>query len=530
MTATTISFELAGFVIDAVQENEAHLTISAHSTTTQAACPDCGTVTRRIHSIHYRQPHDLPSSGRRIRLHLQVPRFRCVNERCPRCTFVERLPAVVAFHAQRTCRLREALKVVVLETGAEAGARLCQHLMMAVSADTLLRVARAIPVEAYPTPRVLGVDDWALKKGRRYGTILVDLERHLAVDLLPERSADAFEHWLRAHPGVEIISRDRGDEYIQGASRGAPQALQIADRWHLLRNWNEALQRLWSRRARLLSQAAKQVQAAAAIPIDACTLSEPEIPVEGPPSYRHHLFHEVKRLSTEGHSQRAIARQLQLHRATVARYRVADDLPRRIVPQNTSTVMPYWDYVQQCWRDGQHNARELWRELQAQGFSGGYASVNRAVKRLRPQVKRRRQAVAQQPPMTLSPRHAAWLLIEAPENLSQTQLRLLEALHQICPETGVAYSLAQRFVTMIRERQPDALDDWLHDAETCSLAAIRHFARRLRQDYDAVKAALSFEWSNGQVEGQVNRLKTIKRQMYGRANFDLLRLRVLLPP
>jgi transposase len=529
MTTATIPFELAGFVIDVVQEKEEHLVISAHSTTTQATCPDCGTVTQRIHSTHHRQPHDLPSSGRGVRLHLHVPRFRCVNERCPRRTFVERIPAVVPFHAQRTHRLCETLKVVVVETGAEAGSRICRHLKMAASADTLLRITRSIPVEEHPTPRVLGVDDWALKKGRRYGTILVDLECHRTVDLLPERSADILERWLRDHPGVEVISRDRGDEYIQGASRGAPNALQIADRWHLLRNWNEALPRLWNRRARMLRQAAKQVQAAAT-QADAHALSEPELTVEEQPSYRLQMFHEVKRLAAEGHSQRAIARQLHLHRATVARYRVADELPRRVVPQNTSPVLPYWNYVQQRWHEGQQNARQLWHELQAQGFSGGYASVNRAVKRLRPRGKRRRGTATQQPSITLSPRHAAWLLVETPENLNQTQILLLEALHQFCPETAVAYSLAQRFVTMIHERQPEELDEWLRDAETCSLAAIRHFAIRLRQDYPAVRASLSFEWSNGQVEGQVNRLKTIKRQMYGRANFDLLRLRVLLPP
>ena len=530
MTAAIIPFELAGFVIDAIQENEDHLVIRAHSTTIQAPCPDCGVVTQCIHSAHHRQPHDLPSSGRGVRLHLRVPRFRCMNEHCPRCTFVERIPAVVAFHAQRTHRLRETLKVVVLETGAEAGSRICQHLKMATSADTLLRMARTIPVAEQSTPRVLGVDDWALKKGRRYGTILVDLERQCPVDLLPERSADALEQWLKDHPGVEVISRDRGDDYIQGASRGAPEALQIADRWHLLRNWTEALQRMWDRHSNVLRQAAKHIQVEAeTTEVDEPVMPEPDLPAEEP-SHRQHLFNEVKRLAAEGFSKRAIARQLRLHRATVARYIGADELPRRVTPQNISSVMPYWDYVQRRWNDGQQNARQLWCELQTQGFSGGYASVNRAVKRLRPQEKAQRRVGSPRPSITLSPRGAAWLLVEAPDDLSQTQTRLLDALRQLSPEMVVAYPLAQRFVTMIRERQPEALDGWLQEAETCGIAAIRHFAVKLRQDYAAVKAALSFEWSNGQVEGQVNRLKTIKRQMYGRANFDLLRLRVLLPP
>ena len=530
MLPVTIPFELSGFVIDAVQEQEDYLTIRARSTATQAKCPDCSMVTQRIHSAHHRQPHDLPNSGRSVRLYLEVPRFCCVNEQCPRCTFVERIPEVVPLHAQRTQRLTDTLKSVVLETSAEAGARLSRHLKMTVSADTLLRIARAIPLEKHPTPRVLGVDDWALKKGRRYGTILVDLERRCPVDLLPERSADALEQWLKDHPGVEVISRDRGDEYIQGASRGAPKALQIADRWHLLKNWNEALQRMWNRHGKALRQVAKHVQAEIqSTEVDEPIIPEPELPAEEP-SYRQHLFNEVKRMATEGYSKRAIARQLPINRATVARYIVVDELPRRVAPQNISSVMPYWDFVQRRWDEGQHNARQLWRELQAQGFSGSYASVNRAVKRLRPPGKGRRGMVSQKPSITLSPRRAAWLLVETPDDLSQTQTLLFEALRQLCPETDIAFPLAQRFVTMIRERQPEALDSWLQAAETCGIAAIRNFVVKLRQDYDAVKAALSYEWSNGQVEGQVNRLKTIKRQMYGRANFDLLRLRVLLPP
>lgn len=257
MTVATIPFELAGFVIDTVQENEDRLVISAHSTAIQATCPDCGTVTHGIHSAHHRQPHDLPSSGRGVRLHLRVPRFRCINEQCPRRTFVERIPDVVAFHAQRTHRLRETLKEVVVETGAEAGSRICQHLKMATSADTLLRITHSIPMEDYPTPRVLGVDDWAMKKGHRYGTILVDLEQRQVVDLLPNREADTLTAWLQDHPGIEIICRDRASDYAKAATTGAPQAVQIADRWHLLKNLGEALQRLLTGQTKVLRLAAQ---------------------------------------------------------------------------------------------------------------------------------------------------------------------------------------------------------------------------------------------------------------------------------
>jgi transposase len=539
MTATTIPFELAGFVIDTVEENEDHLVISAHSTATQAACPDCGMVAHGIHSAHHRQPHDLPSSGRRVRLHLRVPRFRCVNERCPRRTFVERIPDVVAFHAQRTHRLRETLKEVVWETGAEAGSRICQHLKMAASADTLLRITRAIPIEEQPTPRVLGVDDWAMKKGHHYGTILVDLERQQVVDLLPDREADTLTAWLQDHPGIEIICRDRASDYAKAATTGAPQAVQIADRWHLLKNLGEALQRMLNGQLATLRQAAKQVQATAvSAPLVTIPPVEPDSSASSPEAVlseagarRQRWFEDVHRLATQGYSKRAIARQLKLHRATVDRYLAADQVPHPPSSSPVSTVAPYDQQVMRRIVEDGYSIREVWQELQSQGFTGSYASVQRAVHRLTGKQDRRTHPPHPTPVLRpLSPRQAMWLLVRDSDQLSPDQEQYRAILCDLSPDIAVAYDLAQRFVGMFKQHQVEGLDDWLQDAQLATVPALRHFALNLRHDYAAVRASLTFDWSSGQVEGQVNRLKTIKRQMYGRANFDLLRLRVRLPP
>jgi transposase len=404
---------------------------------------------------------------------------------------------------------------------------------MAVSGDTLLRILRQTPLDEYLTPRVLGVDDWAMRKGHIYGTILVDLEQRQVIDLLPDREANTLATWLWAHPGVEIICRDRASDYAQGATRGAPQAIQIADRWHLLKNLGEALQRFLNGQTKVLRQVAHLVQdiSLPSVSTPNPAIAPPLTPVPASLARRHHLFLEVKRLAAEGLSKRAIARQLHLHRVTVDRYLEADEVPHRQPPQCISKAAPYKSYILRRIVEDRCSIRQVWEELHAQGYGGTYASIQRAFRRWHAWEGR---WAAHKPivstPRPLSPRQAMWLLVRDPEQLSSDQQRSRDLLCHLSPDIAAAYALAQRFVQMFQLHQVDTLDPWLEDALHSPVPALRHFARSLQQDYAAVRASLVFDWSSGQVEGQVNRLKVIKRIMYGRAKLDLLRLRVLHPP
>jgi len=512
--------------------NADHITLVVSAVRRAVSCPGCARLSRRIHSHYERHLADLPWNGVPVRVRLRTRRFFCDGEDCPQGIFTERLPETTETYARRTFRMEQALRWLGLALGGEAGARTAHRLGLVVSGDTVLRHLRRMSRTQKPnpvSPRVLGMDDWAWRKGQRYGTILCDLERRRVVDLLPDRQSNTVAEWLREHAPPEVISRDRAGAYAEAARLGAPHAVQVADRFHLLRNLREALEHVLARHTAVIEEAFRQSPRASVAP-------PPPSPPPSPASTRYQQlsrerrqrrferYQQVIALRQRGLAQRAIAIQLGMERKTVRHWLRAGQFPERQITPRRSSVDRWLSYLEQRWAEGCHNRSQLWRELRAQGADFAAGTLRRWF-RVRLGVRGRPSQIAHSPPQKRpSPRQTSALLLGLVRNPCPAQQSFAQTLCALSPEIATTAELAQQFHRMMRERDATA---WLSWRKTAHKSPLHHFAAQLQRDEAAVRAALTLPWSTGPVEGHIHRLKLIKRQMYGRAKLDLLRIRVL---
>jgi len=339
-------------------------------------------VSRAVHSRYRRRPADLPSLGRMVRVSLRVRRFYCRNAVCPRQTFAERVPQLVAPFARRTHRLAEAQGRTGAALGGEAGARLLSRLSMPASADTVLRLLKRLPLPHETEPRVIGVDDWAKRRGRSYGTIVVDLEQRRVVDLLPDRTAATLAGWLRQRPGIEVVARDRSTEYASAIAIGAPAAVQVADRWHLLANLRQAVERWLAGAHGRLRRLPAMPDEAGAVPARrtgpfSCSAADEQVRSDSR-ARRLALYDEVQRRQAAGEPLISIARAMKLARGTVRSYAYASSFPERAARRpGHSTIDRHLPHLQARLAEGCEDGAVLWRELQAQGFTGTARLVRR---------------------------------------------------------------------------------------------------------------------------------------------------------
>jgi transposase len=534
-----------------VEKATTQITLRVRSTQTRVPCPLCAVPASRIHSRYERTLADLPWTHYRVRLQLRVRKWFCQPAACPRRIFTERLPTVAAPWARCTLRLVQRLVALGIALGGKAGVRLGHAWDLRVSRNTLLRLLRRHPVPALPTPTVLGVDDFALRQGQTYGTVLIDLERRQPVVLLPDRTAATLAQWLQAHPGVQVIARDRATAYADGARQGAPAATQVADRWHLLRNLAEAVEQVCHQHRRVLQDI---YLPSVGLPLPGA--AQPAV-VEGPapaltappapllpsaagasPRHTHRRlrYEQVCHLAQHGGTFRAIAQQVGLHRKTVAQYVRADRFPVRARPK--SGLDPYKPYLLARWNAGCRTGMRLYEEIQGQGYRGGRSTVLGYLTQLRKaQGLAPRTRMGQPTPpvvdptvLGVTPRQATWLVLRRPENVTEDEQLLLAQLHQAHAAFAQAIALAQGFAGLLRARQPERLEGWLQQAATSSLVVFRRLAKSFQRDYAAVKAGVTLPWSSGPVEGHINRLKMLKRHMFGRARLDLLSRRFVRAP
>jgi transposase len=531
---------LDGLHVDRVTSTGGGVEIEARCRSAGAACPACGAWSSRVHSGYARTVADSPAGGRPVLIRLRVRRFFCASPACERFTFAEQVEGLTGRYLRRSLPLLGLLAQIGLVLAGRAGARLAAVLGVAVHRATLLRLVAALPEpELGAAPEVTGVDDFALRKGRVYGTVLVDVGTGKAIELLADREASTWEAWLVAHPGARVICRDRAGNYAEGARRGAPDAIQVADRWHLWHNLGEYAEKAVAAHRGCLtgppgapgSSGQQTAQPAA----------EPAEPAAGPEGLRDVCGRErrlvartrdrhaaVHGLLAAGHSERDTARILGLARGTVHRFASTPSAEELLVKATTRATKldRYKPYLRQRWNEGITSAAALHAELQAKGWQGSMQAVERYVRPFRAMT-------AAPPPGPVIPatrQIARWLLTH-PDNLDADEKTQLSEIQEQCPHLNALAGHVRAFAEMMTRRQGEQdLETWLTRAEAGDLPELRSFANGIRRDQQAVTNGLTLPYSSAAVEGTVTKIKMLKRQMYGRAGFALLRKRVILHP
>jgi transposase len=551
MTTQFLQYLLPGFTLLRLEHEEIdtenyHLTLNVSSTQTVVECPICANPTTRIHSRYKRTLLDLPCANYSLTLVMQVCKFFCDNTECIRRVFTERIPEVSKPWARKTERLGQRLQKIGLALGGAAGALLCHQIGIMACGSTLLNHLKKLSLPEFTIPKILGVDDFAFCKGQRYGTILVDLERNQPIALLADRKAETLTDWLRQHPGVEILSRDRSKTYKSGMDKGAPAAIQVADRFHLVQNLEETLEKVLSNYGNEL-KAFEQQQCQISVTTETVVvISKPtttaELQAQKLVNYKHRVQQqkEIRKLSQQQWSQIAIAQAVGVSVRTVQRLLSAPDLPGTASLNGSlgrSLLEPYKQSLLEWWNAQIRQPQVLMMLLQQKGYTGSartltrYLSAVRAAQglpptRVKPILGLAQVSDPQSPPLTKS--RAAYLIVKRVENRDSDDTKLLTQIVAQHSSLALAVELADEFLQLLRQQRAEDFDDWLMKALKSSLKPFVQFAEGLFEDYAAVLASMMTTVSNGPVEGLNNRLKMLKRQMYGRAGLELLTKRFIL--
>lgn len=519
--------------LDSVEIDRDHhlVRVQMRSVASACPCPACSVPSQRVHSTYARKLSDLPWQGYRVQLTWRVRRLFCDNVRCSRKIFAEQHPEIAMSKARRTERLMIAMRCVAFACGGALGARLAERLGIQVSGDTLLRSVHTAPVKKENSAGAIGVDDWAYRKGQRYGTLICDLQTGRVLDLLPDRDADSLARWLKQQDNVQTIARDRSDVYRKGSTLGAPQAVQVADRFHLVKNLREAFQEFLDGRMASIREALAECKSTDTAPAESTPVvnrrpTRSQDKQAESRQRRQARYERVMALHQRGSSARAIARQCGMNRDTVRMYLQSEGCPERAHRSYSSSVSPFASYLRERWDAGETNGSRLWTEIVQQGFQGAYSAVRRFVRRFRTDMPANCPTQSNGP--KLSSYQVSWLFFRPHCKLSDAEVRWKSRLLDHRDQIQTAWAIVEPFLKMVREKSGAELEPWYQRASSQDApASLRNFAIGLKKDWAAVVAALTTKWNNGSAEGHINRLKMIKRQMFGRAHFDLLRARML---
>ncbi|MGY0068225.1 ISL3 family transposase [Streptomyces sp. QTS137] len=486
------------------------------------ACPDCGRGSARVHSRYDRMLSDVSVGGRPVLIGLSVRRLFCDSPNCGRRTFAEQIAGLTARYQRRSPLLQHLVETAGVLLAGRGGTRLLQILKVPLSRTSVLFHLMRLPLPPAAIPQVLGVDDFALYADV-YGTLLVDAETRLPIELWAGRDSEQLAAWLRAHPGVEVVCRDGSLVYRQGITDGAPDAVQASDRFHLWQGLSKRVGDVAATHRGCLPAAVLEPEPAPPPANRAGPCDQVDTPAR---RHAKRLFEAVHAVTGTGCSLSAAARELGLNRRTVAKYARAatwQECVRRTRPRRTSSLDPYLEYLRQRWEEGEHTATVLHQEIAAKGYRGHYQRVKTAIAPLRRGLPI--DTPHERPP---SPREVARWITTTPSRRSLHAADSLERLFQHCPELKRTHDLVRQFAAMLDARDAAPLPHWLEQLTTARLPALASLAKAIREDQPAVMQGITTPFNSGVNEGRITDLKLQKRIMAGRAGVPLLRHRVIL--
>jgi len=522
---------LAGTAVDGAGIEGDLVTIDVRAAAGGAACPGCGSWCTKVRGRYVRRLRDAGAGGRRVVIRVLVRLLACGGAGCPRASFAEQLAGLAVPYARRTPLLAGQLAAIAAELAGRAGARLARVLAVEVSRHTLVRVLMALPEPAAGLVRVLGVDDFALRRGCTYATLLVDMETGRPVDVLPDREQATVEQWLRAHPGAEVICRDRGGAYAAAARAAAPGAVQVADRWHLWHNLCEHAGKAVARHQECLSsgscarpgrpqehQHEEQQQ-------QQQQQEEEEEEGDGVPGgleaavrERHAAVHELR---AAGKTRAQAAAALGLSQQTAGRFWRAASADALLKTRGTSALDPFKPYLRRRWDAGATSIAALHREITALGYPGSEPTTYAWLALLK-------LAAPPKPPAPPGKQQVTTWMLTDPARLGEDEQAQLAAALGRCPGLHALAGHVTGFAKILTGRHGGRLDAWIAAVDAGDQPELHSFTTGIRQDHAAVRNGLTLPWNSGRVEGLNTRTKLLKRQMYGRATFPLLRKRILL--
>ena len=470
------------------------LAVAIVSVLPSSCCPLCSQASSQVHSWYQRTLRDVPCAGRQVVFHLSVRKFFCRNPDCARKIFTERLPTFVEPWAQVTKRLFEAVQAVGFATSGELGTRLADRIGIHSSPTTMLRRMMALSSPSSCQVSLLGIDDWSFRRGRTFGTILVDLATHAVLDLLPDRKAESAATWMRGHPEIEVVSRDRGGDYASAAVAGAPQAIQCADKFHMLKNLGEAVEGLLARHLGTKRQKKVQETLAEHISIEQAPRSVRRSPKVQrlQQAYREERlarYEQVIALRKLGMSHAAIAKRVGIGQSTVGNWLAAGAYPETTRGPYVSRLDPYLPYLFERWESGCHNIVRLHQEIVERGYKGSYASVRDHLIRRLPEGKKNSSQGKELSPSPLPLRQATFLFLRRPEHLTSQEQADLLTLRQTHSEVNQTYELVQQFAQMLRTRSGEQLDTWLAKVADSQIPELQSFVLGVERDKPAVASA-----------------------------------------